>query len=351
MSNKDFQNGFALGLASGGVVEVEIPAKEEQEKTITITENGTTEILPDENKALSKVTVVTDVSSGGASLNIAYGETPPEDTSKLWIKANEPNNIKIGSGTLSYIESTGTQYIDTGYIANQNTKIKCKYQIVGKNTNYDNLFGDFTNIQYSHRYEDNYKNLQLIKWGGQYTTYGSALSSSDVTTLEVNNGTFTFIENGVRTTKTVNENAEFISQYSLLLFCNRYYANISIYDSSTLSKARIYYFQIYEGETLVRDFVPAVDENGVVCLYDNVTKAYFYNQGSGKFGRDIIPSELTQGNIEIQTDLFKNKFNLINTENNKVEIGVENVYIGNANNEAELCEAYLHNGTEWVVIE
>ena len=32
MSNKDFQNGFALGLASGGVVEVEIPAKEEQEK-------------------------------------------------------------------------------------------------------------------------------------------------------------------------------------------------------------------------------------------------------------------------------------------------------------------------------
>ena len=64
MSNKDFQNGFALGLASGGVVEVEIPAKEEQEKTITITENGTTEILPDTNKTLSKVTVVTNVPIG-----------------------------------------------------------------------------------------------------------------------------------------------------------------------------------------------------------------------------------------------------------------------------------------------
>ena len=64
MNNIDFQNGFALGLASGGVVEVEIPAKEEQEKTITITENGTTEILPDTDKALSKVTVVTDVPIG-----------------------------------------------------------------------------------------------------------------------------------------------------------------------------------------------------------------------------------------------------------------------------------------------
>lgn len=62
--NKDFQNGFALGMATGGVVEVEIPAKEEQEKTITITENGTTEILPDENKTLSKVTVVTNVPIG-----------------------------------------------------------------------------------------------------------------------------------------------------------------------------------------------------------------------------------------------------------------------------------------------
>ena len=64
MSNKDFQNGFALGRAAGGIVEVEIPAKEEQEKTITITENGTTEILPDTDKALSKVTVVTNVPVG-----------------------------------------------------------------------------------------------------------------------------------------------------------------------------------------------------------------------------------------------------------------------------------------------
>lgn len=38
--------------------------KEEQEKTVTVTENGTEEILPDEGKTLSKVTVVTDVVGG-----------------------------------------------------------------------------------------------------------------------------------------------------------------------------------------------------------------------------------------------------------------------------------------------
>jgi hypothetical protein len=39
--------------------------REEQEKTVDITENGTTEVLPDENKVLGKVTVNVDVPSSG----------------------------------------------------------------------------------------------------------------------------------------------------------------------------------------------------------------------------------------------------------------------------------------------
>ena len=43
------------------VRDISASAKEEQEKTVDITENGTTEILPDEGKALSKVSVNTNV--------------------------------------------------------------------------------------------------------------------------------------------------------------------------------------------------------------------------------------------------------------------------------------------------
>lgn len=32
---------------------------------------------------------------GGAELNIAYGDTPPEDTSKLWVKTSEPTAIEV----------------------------------------------------------------------------------------------------------------------------------------------------------------------------------------------------------------------------------------------------------------
>lgn len=296
-----------------------------------------------------KIKEIGDNGNTSASLNIAYGETPPEDTSKLWIKANKPDNLKIGSSNLSqsYIESTGTQYIDTGYIANQNTRIECKYQIVGKKGDYDTLFGDFTHIQYSNIYDTRY---QLVKWGGQYTSYDSAISSSKITVLTVDNGTFIFTENGVINTKAIGANTEFSAPNSVLLFCNRYYLNTSVYELETCCKARLYYFKIYEGDTLVRYFTPAIDDSGIICLYDNVTKAYFYNQGSGEFGGEIIRSELTQGNIEIRNDSLINKFNLINTENTQVEIGVDSVFIGNENNEAEPVEAHLYKNESWVQI-
>ena len=56
---KVFNKGYEKGKA-----EV-IPAKEEQEKSVTITENGTTEVLPDEGKTLSKVSVEVDVPTVG----------------------------------------------------------------------------------------------------------------------------------------------------------------------------------------------------------------------------------------------------------------------------------------------
>ena len=46
------------------------PGGETQEKSVTITENGTTEITPDEGYTLSKATVNVSVSSGGSDYNV-----------------------------------------------------------------------------------------------------------------------------------------------------------------------------------------------------------------------------------------------------------------------------------------
>ena len=45
----------------GSNLTVNVPATPTQEKSVTITENGTTEVTPDSGKNLSKVTITTNV--------------------------------------------------------------------------------------------------------------------------------------------------------------------------------------------------------------------------------------------------------------------------------------------------
>lgn len=52
---------------------------------------------------ISSPTIVS--TTGGASLNIAYGDTAPSDTSKIWVKADKPESIKIRQG-IYYADST-----------------------------------------------------------------------------------------------------------------------------------------------------------------------------------------------------------------------------------------------------
>lgn len=47
-------------------------------------------------------------SGGGVEFNIAYGDTPPEDTSKLWVKTSEPNKIIISTELEKEIVSNDT---------------------------------------------------------------------------------------------------------------------------------------------------------------------------------------------------------------------------------------------------
>lgn len=44
---------------------------------------------------------------------------------------------------------------------------------------------------------------------------------------------------------------------------------------------KIYYAQIYSGDTLVADMIPVKKSDGTLCLYDKVRKKYIYNDGTG----------------------------------------------------------------------
>lgn len=98
-------------------VTVDVPATPTEEKTVDLAmASGNQTITPTSGKVLSQVVVKKpatmlpenikkDVNiggvtgtleiGGGGELNIAYGDTAPEDTSKLWIKSEKPSNISF----------------------------------------------------------------------------------------------------------------------------------------------------------------------------------------------------------------------------------------------------------------
>lgn len=67
---------------------------------------GKTELIPPEDMPSE----IDGISSGGAELNIHYGDTEPSDTSKLWVKCDEPSKVVvspsvIASGNSSKVET------------------------------------------------------------------------------------------------------------------------------------------------------------------------------------------------------------------------------------------------------
>ena len=46
---------------------------------------------------------------------------------------------------------------------------------------------------------------------------------------------------------------------------------------------KIYSAKVTINGELVRDFLPALDTSNVPCLYDKISKKYFYNSGTGNF--------------------------------------------------------------------
>lgn len=54
-------------------------------------------------------------------------------------------------------------------------------------------------------------------------------------------------------------------------------------DITFYSKARLYYCKIWDGENLVRAFIPVIDPDGNVGVFDIIEQRFYNNSGSGKF--------------------------------------------------------------------
>lgn len=173
---------------------------------------------------------------------------------------------------IEYLESTGTQYIDTEVIIDSETAFAgttVDFQVVNINNGTCVIAGSVLSEG-----ANRYKNLNLLVYNNKFYTDGAGWRFNN----NVNNIT-------LRTIATATGTAKGISRKQFLLFA-RYVVGLGA--STSNSGCRIFSCKMYENEILIRDFIP-VRRGNVGYLYDKVSGKLFGNAGTGQFilGNDI----------------------------------------------------------------
>lgn len=181
---------------------------------------------------------------------------------------------------LTYIQSSGTQYINSGIIPNQDTKIEIDMQSTSSTTS--NVFAGArqayqNNAFYvSQQYGDGGSNPQLYRIAYGTEVYNIPDLYQDTNRrLFVLDGNKAYMDNTLINTFS---SQTFTSPVPLWVFTGN--NNGSLMQPALM---KLYGCKIYDNGILVRDFIPAKDTANVVCLWDNVSKTFFYNAGSGTF--------------------------------------------------------------------
>ena len=183
------------------------------------------------------------------------------------------SRLPSGYTQLEYIQSSGTQYIDTGYvITSENMKVVIKFAYTAAHSD-ATLFGsETTGITGSGEYSIcPYGNPQFFVGGSKSLKSAYEPFLNEVCTLDItaNNGTLTDIWNGTR------QNSQSYTQslnhtYSVAVFGN----NISGAVTQKVS-IKLYLFRIYDGNVLVRDYIPCKNASGTIGLYDFVGGEFY----------------------------------------------------------------------------
>lgn len=190
----------------------------------------------------------------------------------------------------TYIQTSGFQWINTGYIVKDNTRFDVVYNASSSQPNYPTLFGvrDNDSGASAGRCTLFVKHVSYVN--GSYAWGTNDISLGMPTHMYLSNKKQRCIfEKGSLSIYQDDGNAlvfEFLSELSATNTQPIYMFTLNQggveFSAATRMTGKLYRFRIYEGETLVHEYLPW-QENGVVCLKDSVTDTILYNSGTGDF--------------------------------------------------------------------
>ena len=377
--------------------------------------------------------------SGGAELNIGYGNTAPEDTTKLWVKTAQPQNV-----TVDYDIDNGVESVQalTAVLKRAENSMACGvvgakcyvFQGGGGVTPYIDVYDTTTSTMTKLTAQsslgiasgcgvvgtkcyifggENYGYLNTIKVFDTETntlTTASATLPQGIFKMGVGVvGTKCYIFGGYKGNAPINticvydtENDTITTLSATLPTAARSMGvgvvgtkiylfggsssggainTINVFDTTTLTistltatipvasdgigvgvfGAKCYLFGVnYSNANYLFDTETETVSNVTTTLLQSVgaltvgvvgNSAYLFGGLTGSANTDTcskftVTFPLNDGDVYLQTDVFKNKFSLVKSPT-EVKTGVSAVYVGNASNEAEYAEALLYDGAAW----
>ena len=189
-------------------------------------------------------------------------------------------NKLMGFTELKYVESTGTQYINTEIPSALDLRIECEYSTT---TATKCLFGARTSSSADNFMFGYFHNnlMYFASYGGESSDLtGSILNyNGNKHKVVMSNNTFTI--DGI---EQLIGRGEINNSYNIYLFA---WNSKGTADSRRFI-GRVYSFKVYKAGNLIQYLVPALDEENVVCFYDLVSKKFFYNAGTGNFTNEEV---------------------------------------------------------------
>lgn len=209
------------------------------------------------------------------------------------LKSVLTGGLPSGYYLCEYIESDGTNYINTEFNPNQDTRIVIDIELSkqssyprwvfgGRNAS-SSVDGAFTLLATSaSAFRSGYN---TVSYGVSTSTIGRFLIDKNKNVITINNESFT---------QTVST---FQSNYPIGLFSICIPSGVD----SRMTQGKIYSCKIYDNGNIVRDYIPCLNPDGYFGLYDKVGKKFYGSANDNLFTGEILIGEQSYTGIKSLT--------------------------------------------------
>ncbi len=240
--------------------------------------------LPSDIANVDKITIDFLGSNDVVDIDDKPVKSLAKDTEWIFQAVTESGESELPEGytQLEYIQSSGTQWIDTGFKPNQNTRVVADCDLMSGV--YPTAFGAWSSSSGS--------KYILLALSNTVARYYYNLTEIDKNVAIKGRHILDMNKN-----KLVVDNVEIVTvpastfsvTQSLYLFA--FHGGEATDNFKTTAK--YYSCKIYDNDTLVRNFIPCKNTDSVIGMYDTVNSQFYQNAGTGEFtaGSEAQPAQ------------------------------------------------------------